>query len=203
MTFIFRENIAEDIKIFRQADQFKYSTKLFYFYPLSHQDRRVSLLDYLEKMKAYQQSISKSLVSKHFMDFSESIVEVEKEIKNYNLEVFFREDELTFSTAKYNTVIAHPQISTESLFALASLIDETFPESESLYAVYVVDIDSAGLVVGIFLEENSHVVEKHRYTEFINKVSKDAFEGEPVTLQIKVPDSDSDLTFKSKSTKDS
>ncbi len=76
-----------------------------------------------------------------------------------------------------------------------------FPEEENNHAIYVVDSEGNHIVLNISPMEREHIVEKCRYLKFVNRVSEEVFQNEPVFLNVIIPDSKEKQVFKSNHSK--
>lgn len=184
-----KEKIIEDIYLVGQS-QTKELAEIFpsiYFSPLSQQERREILSDYLVKLCSIQNRVSKSLFIKYFVDFREHIAEQQKELLENKIGGLFGDDAVSFATAQHNTVIAQPYFSTEQLLHFGSLLDEIFPAQADSDVISTIDWEDTRIVVTI--SPKTILLEEKPYEEFALRLCSEVFHDKPVTVHMTHPDS--------------
>jgi hypothetical protein len=201
LAYAFRENVLEDVRFFVGSGAKEITGNplaLIYGYPLSQHERKVVLTKHIEKVKALQERISKTIFAKHFADFSHYILAQEQTLAQDDIESIFGPDWLSFITVKDKTVIADPGTSRESLFKFARLIDELSTEEESV--IYIIQSNEETDVVTISCVESlQHLLEPNRdyfveetprYKEFLDRIAKEEiFDNKTVSVRFILPDS--------------
>lgn len=185
----FKKEIVEEIELFRKFEKrslFEGLT-MSYFYPLSQQERIEILKEHIDKMTHIQKRVSTSILAKYFVDFSEHIIERQNELLEKQESIRHSRDFISFSTFNLNNVVASLHYPREQLLKIACLIDEIFPEDAG-NALYALDWKGSEPLLTMSLFEDFPHVDKQRYKEFVNRISKEIFDGQPVYLHVSPAD---------------
>lgn len=185
--------VIQDFRIYRKADVRNLTQHLVIrqYYPLSLKEKADVHQDCLQKLTKVQSEISKSTLLKYIVDYSKYIFEQQKLLAEEKLKLEEDEGYLSFSTVKLHSIIANPRFSRQSLLKLACLTDESFDVSIGT-GLFVVEVEDDQIIIALSAIDGFDSIEKEHYDEFIDKVSKEIFEGDPVTFRIESSSSYSD-----------
>lgn len=194
--FVFKNQIMEDIELVRkfQKKNLVEEFSMSYLYPLSQQERIAALEEHIEKMATIRK---RGLFVNYFVDFDAYVMERENELLGRRESISQGEDFISFSTLNLNHISASLNFPKEQLLNLASLIDQVFPENAGT-ASYELDWKGCDPLLTMSLFEGFPSVEKQRYREFVNRISKDVFDNKPVSLHVYLSDSVKKRVFKSR-----
>ena len=196
--FVFRGTIVDEFQLIKQdeATELSQNLVLVYFYPLTQQERIDVIKEHVVKMNSIQERVSRSILAKYYIDYGQRILELQQEIEEKQRDLKPEDDFISFSTFGLSNIIASSQFSEEQLLQLASLIDETFPDDDET-ALYVLDIEENRIALEMSPFEDFNPNKKKKYQEFVNQLSREIFDGEPVFLRIGTLDSDTGEFFES------
>lgn len=82
---------------------------------------------------------------------------------------------------------------------MGHLIDQAFPEEESLGATYRIEADENDRPIIILSPMDDYVLKEYCYVNFINQVSSEVFNNDAIIIYVNLPDSERKLVFKSNS----
>lgn len=182
----------EERKLLRQteASELSEDLALSFFYPLSNTERIEMIQEYLAQMEGIQEKISRSIVAKHFIDYRENISKREEDLRERqeNLD----DDSISFSTQQLHHIISDSSHTKEGLLALASLIDEVFPEEDLGAAIFALE-KSPQHLINVYPYDD---FKEAHFQSFVSRASEEVFNNEPIFLQVGSPESgDTDLYF--------
>lgn len=178
--FMLRKRISEEHRLIKQTEAAILIDELIdaSFEPLTRKENIHALEKHISEMNAIQERISKSLIAKRFVDYRESIAS-----KQIHLEEMKKgKDQYHFITSILHSVKADLVFKKEQLIKLAKIVDETFIWDDAS-ATFNLNSQNQQLSLNMTLYENIEL-DKEECQEFINRVSKEVFEGKHISFQI-------------------
>ncbi|HEV8052146.1 MAG TPA: hypothetical protein VGP47_06610, partial [Parachlamydiaceae bacterium] len=140
------------------------------------------LQEYIEKIEAIQQRISKTAVTKYVLDYSGAIADFQNKLSILRQSTG-TENEISFFTMEEHSIVTDQEFTKEALLNLASIIDVTFP-SEKGNALFFLNCEYGSVELSIFPYENSDQFDKADLEEFATMISNEVFNGDPVFVDI-------------------
>lgn len=195
--FFFRSEIIEEVNLYNEFNSGNLLEEINFsnYHPLTQQEKAVLLQEHIAKMEGMQDRLSKTLIAKNFADFGEYIAFQKEELLKAEVNLEESSEVISFFT-QYGKIIADPQFPKKKLLKFADLIDELFPDP-AYVAVYEIGWED-GPVIGMFLSENFPKTEKSHYRRFVNRISREIFKRESISLHVYASDSDEKQIFKSR-----
>ena len=185
-------NLHEEEALFDEAVIISESIPDIYYTPLSYQERIDLLEDSLEKLTAAQNRISKTILAKLVVDYSEIIDQFQNELseqcQNDDKDYV---NKISFLTQEEHSIISDQEFTKESLLNLAAIIDETFPGVQG-NALFILNCEYGYVTLVIIPYENSEIFQKIDLEKLARRLSLGVFNKDSVYIRIDFQDLDNE-----------